>query len=98
MDKDAIMIEQMGTALTSLQIKYRASKLADRVRLKPKLEKLLQDYTDYQLRLIDEGIITTDEDLEEMEKLKKAIDKAARAQHLAAAIAKTIAFIATKAV
>jgi hypothetical protein len=92
------MIEQMGTALTTLQLKYRASKLSARVKLKPKLEQLLQDYTDYQLRLIDEGIVTTDEDLAEMEKLKMAIDKAARTQQLAVAIAKTIAFIATKAV
>ena len=98
MDKGAIMLERMGTALTTLQIKYRASHLPDRVKLKPKLEKLLQDYTSYQLRLIDEGIITTDADLAEMAKLKLAIDKAARTQQLAAAIAKTIAFIATKAV
>jgi hypothetical protein len=96
MDNDATMLEQMGTALTNLQIKYRASSLADRMELRPALDKLLQKYTDYQARLLDEGIITKDADLVEMEEIKKAIDGAAQKQQLAAAIAKTAAFIATK--
>ncbi len=98
MDNDAIMLEAMGNALTALQLKYRASKLADRVELRPQLEKLITNYTDFQLRLIAEGIITTAEDLEEMETLKEQIDAAARKQQLAEAIAKTVAFIATKVV
>ena len=98
MDNDATMLEEMGTALTALQLKYRASKLADRVELRPQLEKLIQDYTEYQLRLIAEGVLTTPADLEEMAQLKEAIEAAARKQQLAEAIAKTIAFIATKVV
>jgi hypothetical protein len=96
MDNDATMLDQMGTALTNLQIKYRASSLQDRIELRPQLDKLLQDYTDYQSRLLDEGIITTEADLVEMAQIKKAIDSAAQKQQLVEAIAKTIAFIATK--
>ena len=81
-----------------LQIKYRESSLVDRIKLKPELEKLVQDYTAYQLRLIDEGTITSADDLAEMEKIKAAVDSAAQREQLAAAIAKTIAFIAKKAI
>jgi hypothetical protein len=97
MDNDAKMLEQMGTALTNLQIKYRASSLADQMELRPALDELLEKYSDYQSKLLDEGIITKDSDLADMEEIKAAIDDAAKKQELAVAIAKTIAFIATKA-
>lgn len=97
MDNDAEMLEQLGTALTNLQIKYRASSLADRIALRPDLDELLKLYTDYQSKLLDEGIMTRNDDLAEMQKIQEAIDDAAEEQELAAAIAKTVAFIATKA-
>jgi hypothetical protein len=96
MDKDSKMLEEMGNALIDLQVKYRASSLSDRMALKPALEELLNDYADYQLRLLKEGIITSDEDLEEMANIKKEIDKAAKMEALLKAIARTIAFVATK--
>lgn len=85
MDNDAKMLEAMGTALTSLQIKYRACRLADRLELRSDLNQLLQDYADYQMRLLDEGGVTTDDDLEEMEEIKTDIDDAAKQEELAAA-------------
>ena len=96
MDNDAAMLQKMGDALTDLQVKYRASNLADRMALKPSLEELLQDYSAYQLKLIKEGTITTDDDLKAMDDIKSDIDEAAKTEELAAALAKTIAFIATK--
>ncbi|HKW28628.1 MAG TPA: hypothetical protein VJT54_04785 [Verrucomicrobiae bacterium] len=96
MDNDATMLEQMGTALTNLQIKYRASNLADRMALRPDLDKLLQQYTDYQARLLNEGIVTTDDDLAAMAQIKTDIDKAAQKEELAEAIINTAAFIAKK--
>jgi hypothetical protein len=95
MDNDATLLDQMGTSLTSLQIKYRASSLADRMELKPDLDKLLQQHIDYQARLLDEGIITTDADLAAMAQIKAGIDSAAQKEELIEAIAKTAAFIAT---
>lgn len=97
MDNDAKMLELMGNALTDLQVKYRESPLKDRMIMKPTLEELLKDFASYQIALLKEGVITTDEDLDEMRNIKKEIDKAAKAQQLAQAIAKTIAFVATKA-
>ncbi len=96
MDNDAKMLEQMGTALTNLQIKYRASSLPDQMALRPALDELLEKYSDYQSDLLDKGIISTAADLAEMEQIEADIDAAAQKQELAAAIAKTAAFIATK--
>lgn len=97
MDNDVKMLEQMETALANLQIKYRASSLADRRVLKPALDELQEKYSDYQARLLDEKIITKDGDLTEMQEIQKAINDAGRKQELLAAIAKTAAFIVTKA-
>ena len=93
MDNDAKMLEAMGDAVTRLQIKYRASSISDRMTMKPDLEELTRDYVDFQLKLIQEGVITTDADLEEMEDIRREIDNAARTQEIVQAIARTIAFI-----
>jgi hypothetical protein len=96
MDEDAEMLKRMGLALTEFQVRYRAASLADRVTMKPLLDELTRDYVDYQLRLLKEGIITSAEDLQEMTEIEAAINRAAQTQELLAALAKTIAFVATK--
>ena len=96
MDNDAKMLEAMGDAVTKLQIKYRNSSISDRIIMKPELEKFIHDYTYFQLKLIQEGVITTDADLEEMEDIRREIDNAARTQEIVQAIARTIAFIAKR--
>lgn len=95
-DNDARMLEIMGHAITDLQVKFRNCTLQERVEMRPLLEDMLEDYARYSLRLLKEGIITTDEQIAEMEAIKKEIDRAASKQAVLAAIAKTIAFVATK--
>jgi hypothetical protein len=96
-DSDAIMLETLGTAITQLQVKYRSCGLSDRMAMKPALDELTNDYGNYQLRLLKEGVICSNDDLKAMESIKGEIDNAAEAQELVGAIAKTIAFIAAKA-
>ncbi|MEW6108405.1 MAG: hypothetical protein AB1632_04435 [Nitrospirota bacterium] len=96
MDRDAEMLQKMGNAVVDMQVKYRSSALSERMAMKPAMEELLNDYADYQLRLIKEGVITTEDDLKEMDDIKKEIDQAAKTEDILKAIAKTIAFIATK--
>jgi hypothetical protein len=96
MDNDTQMLKEMGDAVVALQIKYRNSPLAERMALKPALEKLLSDYANYQLRLLKEGVITSQEDLDKMANLKQEIDQAAEKEAMLKVIGKTIAFIALK--
>ena len=96
MDNDAKMLEAMGDSVTKLQIKYRNSSISDRIKMKPDLEKLIHNYAEFQLKLIEEGVITTDADLKEMEDIRREIDNAAQTQEIVQAIARTIAFIAKR--
>jgi len=96
MDKDTLMLQKMGNAIVDLQVKYRSSSLSDRMAMKPALEELLDDYADYQLRLLKEGVITSDNDLKEMKDIQKEIDQAAKKEAMLKAIARTIAFIAAR--
>ncbi len=95
-DSDGIMLEKLGNAVTDMEVKFRDCTLQERVDLRPLLEEMLGDFTQYRLKLLKEGIITTEEQIAEMEAIKKEIDSAADKQALMAAIAKTIAFVATK--
>lgn len=96
MDNDAVMLQKLGDAVTALQVKYRSCGLADRMAMKASLDQLMDDYNTYQLKLLKEGIVSTDADLAEMDEIKSAIDAAAQGQAVVAALAKTIGFIATK--
>lgn len=96
MDNDAKMITILSNALINLQVKYRGSNVIDRMQLKPNLEELLNKFSGYQLKLLEEGIITTENDLVEMALLKEQMDNAANTQQILAMIGKTIAFIITK--
>ena len=96
MDKDSQMISSMSNALIDLQVKYRGGNVVDRMQMKPALEELLNDFSRYQIKLLKEGIITTDGDIEEMSQIKSEIDAAGNKQQLIAAIGKIIGFITGK--
>jgi len=86
----------MSNALIDLQVKYRATGVVDRMKIRPELEKLLNEFAKYQVELLKEGTITSAADMEEMTALKGEVDAAANKQQLIAAIGKTIGFIAKK--
>lgn len=98
MDKDVEMLRNTGNAVVDLQIKYRSSSLSERMEIRPQLDELLKKYTEYQIVLLREGVITSDEDLKEMVEIQKEIDQAAQTQQLVKAFAKTIVFVAKKVV
>jgi hypothetical protein len=96
MDNDSQMLRLLGNALIDLQIRYRAAPLADRMAMKHSLDQLLMDYAHYQIRLMKEGTITTEDDLREMAAIRAEVEQAAATQQVVVALAKTIAFVATK--
>ena len=96
MDKDALMISTLSNALIDLQVKYRNYPVLERIKIRPELEALLGKFSSYQLKLLDEGVITTDQDLQEMKQIKEDIDQAADEQQIILAIGKTLGFIANK--
>jgi hypothetical protein len=95
-DNDSIMLERMGEALTILMLKFRRSSIDDRAVLRPSLFELMNDSADYQKKLLKEGVITTEEDIEDMKVIRLEMDHAAGRQALLLAIARASTFIAAK--
>ena len=56
--------------------------------MKPALDELIKDHAQYQIKQIKEEVITTKEGIEEMDRIKKEIDKAAKLEKILIAIAK----------
>ncbi|PYT00974.1 MAG: hypothetical protein DMF63_04735 [Acidobacteria bacterium] len=96
MDNDTKMLNEITAKVNTLDIQYKMSSFEDQAVLGPALDELWDDYVKFRIKLLKAGVITTDADLEEMEKIRTQIDAAADRQAMIMAIARTIAFIATK--
>ena len=96
MDNDSIMLESLGATLTDIQIKFRNSSLKERMLIRPSLEEVLSDYSTFQLKLLKEGVITTNEDITDMQNIRNEIYDAAEEQELIEGVARLIAFIAVR--
>jgi len=96
MDKDAEMLNNLGNQITDLQIKYRVLPLDEQMAIHPALMRLLQEYSQYQSKLLMIGIITTDTDLDEIRAIKTAVNAAAKKMELFTAIAKLISFVTVR--
>jgi len=96
MDNDALMIESSGMAVTKIQIQYRQCSIRDRMLIRPTLEQALDDYARYQIKLLKEGVITSEKDLAEMKHIREEIDKAGETQQLLEGIARFVAFVAVR--
>lgn len=96
MDKDTEMLNEMGSAVVALQVKYKLADIEDQAILKPRLSEALKDYAEYQIKLLKDGVITTDADLADMRAIRDEIDAAGDKQSMLLALARTVAFIALK--
>ncbi len=96
MDNDAEMLKRMGNQITNLQVKYRGLPLDEQMTMHPALKQLLEEYARYQAKLLMVGIITNEDDLKEIQGLKKSVDKAAEKMELLAAVSKLISFIVVR--
>lgn len=95
-DNDSEMISQMGTNLIDLQVKFRLSSIDDRAVMRPQLIEAMQDFAAYQTKLLKEGVITSEADLADMQKIRAEIDAAGDRQAMLMAIARVIGFIAVR--
>jgi hypothetical protein len=96
MDNDALMLDVLGKSLLDLQTKYRMAPIDDRMALRQPLQEALDDYASYQDKLLKEGIITSDADLDEAKDIANTIATAANRQSFLVVLGRVIAFIAPK--
>lgn len=93
-DNDAEMLRVMGNTITDLQVQYRAASIGDQAVLAAPLKEMIQDFGDYQARLLKFGTITSDAELAEMKKIQDSIRDNATRQEVLIAISKIVALIA----
>ena len=83
-DNDMLVFKDANDAVFDLAKAYRAainaSDLAAVAALKPKFEEANSVYSQARLKLLEAGVIATDADVEEMERIKTDIDDAATTQ------------------
>jgi hypothetical protein len=96
MDNDAQMLDILGGAVVDLQTKFRMASLEDRMTLRQPLQVAMDDYANYQDKLLKEGIITTDADLDQAKAIAADISSAADRQSFLVVLGRIIAFVAPK--
>lgn len=93
-DTDQIVLDEAKESAFILDKAYRRAirngDIDAVMELKPKVEEAYNEYSSARLKLLEEGVITTDEDVKEMRLIRAEIDEAADTQQLIAAAMKLI--------
>ena len=95
MDNDSKTLEEIAQSITIIDLKYRALSFPEKMKLKPERDKAFSKYVEARIKLLEEGIITTEEQISEMRQIRNEIDDAAETQAIIVAIARLVGFIAT---
>jgi len=97
-DNDIIVLEDARDAVFILEKEFRRALLSGDLdaatEIKERLEEAVDTLSRARLRLLQEGVLATDEDVAEMRRIKAEIDQAASTQQLLEGAVKFIAFIA----
>ena len=97
-DNDEIVLEDAKEAAFILDKEFRRAVLnadLDRMAdLQPQVEQTNEQLSLARLRLLQEGVLATDEDVAEMRRIRADIDQAATTQALIAGAIRFVAFIA----
>lgn len=96
-DTDLQIFETASATVTEIDRRYRLSNINDQIKLKPKRDEAFSAFSLSRLRLLESGVITTTQDLAEMQALKVAVDQAAITQDLVIAAARVAIFLAKTA-
>ena len=77
MDYDVRVLKEAFKITLILDMKYRTASFNEKVKLKKVRDEAFSKFTLARLKLLEDGVICTQEDLEEMRNLRKKIHKAA---------------------
>ena len=93
MDNDAIVLKDAAAAVTSIDLKYRKASFSEKLELKKDRDKAFNAYSRARRKLLEEGIICKQDDIEEMKSIRREIGYAKKIQSLLMAVGRLIAFL-----
>lgn len=98
-DTDLMVLEDARDAVFALEKAYRkallSNNLDDMSAIETKLEEAENNLSSARLKLLQGAVITTDDDVAEMRRIKAEIDQAASTQTILQGAVKLIALLAT---
>ena len=82
-DTDSLTLTEASDAVLRIDLRYRTLlNIDDKEDLKPTRDQVFAAYTSARLKLLEEGVMTTQADVDEMEALRGEIEQAAEKQAL----------------
>ena len=98
-DTDQIILDEAKESVFILDKAYRKAirngDIDTVMELKPKVEEAYDNYSSARLKLLEEGVVTTEEDVKQMRLIRSEIDEAANTQELLVAAIKLISRLKT---
>jgi hypothetical protein len=93
-DTDLDTLENAAATVMEIDGRYRAASIDDKIDLKPKRDETFTAYSNARLKLLEDGTITTADDVAKMRELRAAVEKAAQTQDLIIAAGRVAIFLA----
>lgn len=90
MDNNESYLEEAAKAAFIIGVKYRQADINGKQELRHARDKAFSAYSIARLKLLEDEVICTNEDVEEMKDIRQEIQQAAKTQTLIIAIARFI--------
>ena len=94
MDPDLTVLEEAAAAVTAIDRKYRRANFNEQIELKPERDEAFNTYARARLKLLEEGVIATEEDVEQMKRIRREVARARKTQTLIAGALRLARFLA----
>ena len=93
-DMDTLTLKEASNAVLELDVRYREiDNIDDKKDMKPARDQAFDAYSTARLKLLEEGVITGQTDLNEMKDLRSEVEHAANVQSLIVAAGRVAAFL-----
>ena len=93
-DLDGQVLRAAGNAVIELDVRYRLASFTEQMELGPERDRAFNAYAFARINLIRNGIVTTEQDVAEMQALQQQMQEAADKAALLAVAAKIAARLA----
>lgn len=98
MDPDLLILEDANAAVMAIDRKYRRADFNIKLKLKKERNKAFNAYAKARLKLLEEGKITSDQDVTEMKAIRQEIARARQIQSILAGIGRLVKFLTKLAI